>query len=141
MTRLAFGESELIARWVAMRTGMDYDADFGPCAAIAVLIGDELAAAVAYTHHDPKRGNVHMSIAATTPRWATRGTIRALLHYPFEQLRCRRVTALVRRKNKRCRRFLEGIGFRYEGNIRKGYGDDDCIVYGMLGLEAARWLD
>lgn len=57
-------------------------------------------------------------------------------------LRCQRLTAITPRRAKAARRFLDAFGFKREGLIRKGFGDDDAVVSGMLKREweASRWL-
>ena len=42
------------------------------------------------------------------------------------------VTARVRKKDKRTRRFVEGIGFKLEGIMRRALKNDDICVYGFL---------
>jgi len=54
-------------------------------------------------------------MAADDPRWAMPGTLRALFAYPFQTLRVKRMTCMVDEPNVRCRRFLEGCGFKLEG--------------------------
>ena len=59
--------------------------------------------------------------------------------YPFVQLDCQRATVIVRKKNKRSRKFVEWLGFRQEGCCRRGFKDDDAIIYGLL-REECRWI-
>ncbi len=42
---------------------------------------------------------------------------------------------------KAARRFLDAFGFRREGLVRKGFGDDDAMISGLLKREweASRW--
>lgn len=102
--------------------------------ATTICVGVEregkLLAAVAW---DGWRGtSVEATIAADSPRWATRQTIATLLAYPFGQLACQRVTAFVRKGNKISRRFVEGIGFKLEGRMRDaGPNLETVLVYGQ----------
>lgn len=137
--RLVFDEDEVVAAWVALQLGQSPDEDYGTSRAIGIEDGN-LIAGVIYNFHRPEQGDIDMTIAAVTPRWATRGNVAALLHYPFIQLDCQRVTALAAAGNTRSRIFLNGIGFKQEGVKRRGYGDDDMIIHGMLREEAMRWL-
>lgn len=90
----------------------------------------KLIAAVAW---DGWRGtSVEATVAADSPRWATRQTIASLLAYPFGQLKCQRVTAFIRKGNKHSRRFNEGIGFKLEGRLRDaGPNLETVLLYGM----------
>jgi RimJ/RimL family protein N-acetyltransferase len=88
-----------------------------------------------YIGHD-----VQVSIAFDSPGWALPGTLRALFHYPFNQLGCRRMTAMIGRRNKRSRKICEGLGFKLEGVHLKGLdGTQDVMSYGML-KEHCRWI-
>jgi hypothetical protein len=67
---------------------------------IAVLRDGKIAAVVVYHHR--RTCSLEMSIAADSPRWATRQTVSYLLSYPFlAHPNIRRVTALIERENKR----------------------------------------
>jgi hypothetical protein len=83
--------------------------------------------------------NIQMSIAADTPKWASKQSLKWFFQYPFEQLDLLRVTALTSSSNLNTQAMLERLGFKQEGVIRKGYGIDDALVYGLL-REECKWL-
>ena len=83
-------------------------------------------------YHEYRHPSVEMSFAASGPRWATRDTIRYLLSYPFDQLKVKRITAICRRRNRKIRRLIEGIGFKLEGTLHRAYETDDACVYGYF---------
>lgn len=123
---------KMVAKALAVEPG-----DLEPCQAIGVVRGTALVAGVVYHEYRPEQGDCEISIAAITPRWATRETISLLLAYPFRQLRCRRLTARVRSDNERAMRFDLGIGFQVEGRLRSWYAPGvDCL---MLGLMREDW--
>jgi ribosomal protein S18 acetylase RimI-like enzyme len=113
--QLVFGEDRAIGKWVMARIPHASGAVDG-CYAIGVHDGRDLVAGVVYSGFT--EGNCEMSIAAVTPRWAQRGVIRALLHYPLVQCELRRVTAMVPHDATRTLRFLRGVGFKQEGTLR-----------------------
>lgn len=69
----------------------------------------------------------------------TRMFLRALFYYPFLQLHCRRVTALIDDDNERSLRLVEHCGFEQEGRMRHATARGDVLVYGLL-KEHCRWL-
>jgi RimJ/RimL family protein N-acetyltransferase len=76
--------------------------------------------------------SVDVSIAADSPRWASRQTITSLLMYPFGQLGVRRINSYVYKSNKRSRKFNEGIGFKLEGKLRDcGNNNEPLLLFGM----------
>ncbi len=95
---------------------------------------------------DPAKGKVHGVVLYHNYRdtdieivfageglWARRSLIKLALRYPFDQLRCNRITALVRKDNTKSRRMVELIGFRREGKLRAANTDrSDLLVYGLL---------
>lgn len=141
MHRLIFGHDAELVSWVRDRIPhVSVEGSFGPSVAIGVSDGASLLGAVIYHNYAPMYRSVEISMAADSPRWATRGIIAALLHYPFVQLGCQRITTAIPKRHKRARRFNEGLGFKLEGTIRKGFGNDDACLYGLLRDEASKWL-
>lgn len=110
---------------------------FGPCVSIGIGDADRLLAAVLYT--DYTGHSIQLSIAAESVRWCSRRTVKEIFSYPFNDLACLRVTALVASDNTRSISLVERTGWKKEGLLRKGFGDVDMIVYGML-REECRWL-
>lgn len=142
MKALAYGDAafqETVAGWVGARLGFPVEA-FGPYTATAIVRGGEIIAGVVW--HNYREHMIEVSVAADDARWASPKILGALLAYPFEQLGVRRVQAIVRRRNARSRKFVEGIGFKYEGKARRGWdGRQDAVIYSMLPEEAAKWLE
>lgn len=137
--RLVFGMDALVAKWVALRIPeMAPTFDFGPCAAIGVVDEHDMPiAGVVFHNEQPMFRSIAISCASTTPKWLTRSMIRGIMSHPFDRLKCVRVTSITARKNTPTRRFLEKFGFKLEGVARRGLGDDDAMLYGMLDTEWA----
>lgn len=97
---------------------------------IAVIHDGKLAGAMLYYNFF---GNtINLSLVSDTPRCASKTVFKVMLGYPFKQLKVKRVTALIRKANKRSRKLAEGLGFKLEGVLRKAdpNGRDLCI-YGI----------
>ncbi len=136
VVRAISGHDQAIARWVGERIGIEA---FGQCVAIGIV--DEwgnILAGVVYNNYREGVG-LEATIASTSPRWCNRAMLAAIFGYPFDQVGCRRLTAITERKNQPVRAFLCRIGFREEGLLRHGFPSDDAVVYGML-REECRWL-
>jgi RimJ/RimL family protein N-acetyltransferase len=137
--KLVLGQDAAVAAWVARKLGYDDAEFFGPCVAMAVADSDDQPlAGVVFSGYRDIYKSIEISIAAESPRWATRGIIHALLSYPFDQLGCERVHVTIPLRNKRAQRFCKGIGFVQEGVMRRGFGLDHAVVMSMLRHEFAR---
>ncbi len=140
---LLCGHDAHVAEWVRVRIPHMAGGDFGPCVAIGVIDGDGKAVAGAVFHGYnalPGGGDIQMSMAADSARWARKGIIRGLLHYPFIQAGCHRITTITPLRNARAIKINRGLGFEVEGRIRRGFGDDDAIIMGLMIEDAQRWL-
>lgn len=141
---MVYGEDAFVANWVGERIDhMDSGADFGLCAAIGVMGSNErLIGGVVFNNWIPKTRNIEVSFASESPKWLTRNIICALLSYPYDQLKVQRLTAITPKRSASARRFLDSFGFKREGVVRRGFGDDDAIISGLLEKEwrASRWF-
>ncbi|MGN6124694.1 MAG: GNAT family N-acetyltransferase [Sphingomonas oligoaromativorans] len=106
---------------------------------LGISDGRDLLAVMVVHGYERQHGNAQISMAAASPRWASRPVIAKLLSYPFEQLRCQRITTLIPASNARAIRFNEGIGFQREGLARRGFGTEDCVILGLLAEERPAW--
>lgn len=84
--------------------------------------------------------NAFVAFASDSPRWASKENIAALGDWVFNQMGKSRVTATVKKGNKRARKFDEGIGFKVEGKLRRAVDGKDMMIYGLLKDEHEAWL-
>lgn len=126
---------ELIAAFVQSYGG---GGPFRFFSALALIRHNEIVCGLIYQQRTPCSIDIHM---ASIPgcHWGNRELLYAAFDYPFNQLRMRRITALIPAKNTRSRRLAEHLGFKMEGIMRHAYADDDMSVYGLL-KEDCRWL-
>jgi len=126
-----------VIQWVAAR--IPYCTGFSQHAtAIGLEEGGAIKCGVVYDGFSGT--DIFMSIAAETPKWCNRGNLRMFFDYPFNQLGCARVTAMVAKGNKRARRMNEGLGFTLEGTHKKALaGGQTAISYGMT-KEDCKWI-
>lgn len=126
-----------IKEWVEKQLGWKAAT---PTYAVGIVHHNRLIGGVLY--HNYTGGNCEMTIATTSPRWATRNIISELLAYPFEWLGCRRITAITDADNTKSKSMLERLGFQQEGVIREGSPREngtDAIIYGLLKREYKTW--
>ena len=107
-----------------------------PFEAIAAVKRGKVLGVVLYVNF---RGPTIEMTCAGEPGWLTREHLRGFFAYPFEQLKVRRVTGIVHRKNKHARSINERLGFKLEGVCKHGFEDGDACVYGMIKQDC-RWI-
>jgi len=146
MSTLLLDAQNDVAQWVAYRIPHIQTAEnLGDFFAIGVL--DSKGGVMAGIVYNNYRGsNIELQFASENPKWATPQNIGLLLSYPFDHVGVPRVTSVVNKRNRRIRRFLEGIGFKNEGTLRNCLLLPDgklenAIIYGMIRREANKWLE
>jgi len=128
-----FGRHEEVAAWVGDRIG---DLISPPYVSIGAEREGQLCAGVVFNGWNG--ANIDISLASDGQ--LTRGAIRGIYHYVFEQSKATRATAHTRRSNKVMRRMLPRLGFEFEALLRQYYGPtkgDDAFVF-VLFPENAR---
>lgn len=114
-----------------------------PVTTFALVDEDHIVGAVVF--NDYNGSNIELSSVTDGPQPFGRGMLRAVFHYPFKQLGCRRVTAKTRSGDQRTRRLIRRLGFKPEGKMIAYYPEtesaeeDDAMVYGMLQHQC-RWI-
>lgn len=73
--------------------------------------GSALGAAI-YQNYAPEHGLIEMSAAAVSPRWLSRGILREMFSYPFDQLGCQAVVLRCDTDNGRLARIFAAYGFK-----------------------------
>jgi RimJ/RimL family protein N-acetyltransferase len=127
---------EAIALFVGACLGKP-DTDWGQFTAVGNVRDGALVAGVIYNHYSA--ANICMHVGGVGNYWLTPEFLFAAFDYPFNQLKVRRVTGLVPKKNKAARKLDEHLGFKFEGCMSHGLPDDDMLVYGLL-REKCRWI-
>ena len=141
--KLVYGCDGDVAQWVADRVP-HMTGTFGACAAIGIVAEDGTPlGGVVFHNWIPEYEAIEISFATVTSRCLTRNLIRGLLSYPFDQLKCYRLTAVTPKKAASARRFLDTFGFKREGSHRRALGrHGDALSYRLLKpeWEASRWV-
>lgn len=133
------GQKQAIGLWLLDRLP-DVARLPGGYEAFGFARGAAIAGAVLYTNYVPYPDGGTIEIWAAGRDWLSRRVLRVIFGYPFDQIGCHRMTALVGRRNRESRTLVEGLGFRLEGVARGGFGPGrDTMIYGMLRREC-RWL-
>ncbi len=108
-----------------------------PFEIMAVTRQDQPVGAILYTNK--RRHTVEMTWAGETG-WLTRGVIRDMFSYPFEQLHCLTALGMVKASNWKSCELAERLGCRRVGAVPYAFGEDeDGILYAMRH-DDCRWI-
>ena len=104
---------------------------------IARVIDGVLCGGVIFNNYTGASINLH--VWGRDANWADRDMLWITFHYPFIQLRCRKVFGQIPANNTAALDFDLKLGFKIEARIRDVFPDEDLIVVAMK-REDCRWL-
>ncbi len=99
--------------------------------------GGAMVVAVGYSNFNGC--DIEMSIYAERGQWAKPGVLKAMFDYPFNQVGCQRVTAVIAKANRKARKLVEHVGFTHEGTHPRALDGKTALSYGLL-KENCRWI-
>jgi hypothetical protein len=132
-----FGADDLVIRW-AGRAIPGFMPSPG-AKALGVVHRGELVAGVIYERFN----GVHMEVAITArkgARWATRHTLQHLFGYPFNQMRCIAISALVPASNLQSLNLALKLGFEAEAYVKFAAPDGSPMVVLKMYRDKCRWI-
>lgn len=130
------GQDELLLKWAENVLKVSFDPK--QCSWITKVDENyDILAVVVYSRFSP--WNCEMSIASQSPKWCSRGFLKAAFHFPFNQWNLRRITAAVEPDNRKSIDMLERLGFIREATLSEWFGDKDALIYRMTRKEC-KWL-
>lgn len=127
--------SDAVAAFVAGELG--FTRGFGECKAIGFMDGTGIVAGFVYHNWNPEAAVIEISGASTRRNWATKGVVRSIFAYPFDQLGCQMVVARHSVHNRRVRRIWRALGAS-EYVIPRLRGRNEAEAVATLTVEAWR---
>lgn len=114
------------AVWAGERLGCTFTP---PYEAVAILDdSDQIRGAVVF--NDYADSNIEMTCVGRN--WLTPQVAHDLARYCFDTLKCHRVTMRTRKSKRDVRAMILRLGAKQEGTLRRWYGNEDAIIYGLL---------
>ena len=132
---LLFGCDEPLAKWASDRLGMVIAT---PNTSIGVVHKGEIVAVAVFNNF--RAPNIEITFVTSSARWASPGAVKAIMAYPFKQLGCKRLTAIIEATNQPARAFLCRLGFKLEGIHPDVFTSGAAETYGLLREDAQRWV-
>lgn len=139
---ILYGADQDICDWVSYK--LFKRPRFKDCPAIGLVNDNKLICGVVYsdcaTKVDGSPLSIEMSIASTSPRWATKNNLKVFFSYPFIQLGLERVMTQCSAEKPDIIAFNQRLGFMQEGVHRQAWPmGGDCISFSMLKDEC-QWI-
>lgn len=122
---ILFGHDQAVAEWVGKKVGKPFSPPF---VAFGALDGQgTLTAGAVFTNY--QKDSIELSLAG-------RGVVQrqlwfAIINYVFDQLACSRLGIVTHERNKAVKRMAPKMGFKFEGKLRKQFGNADGYVYSL----------
>ena len=134
---LVFGHDATVAEWVGKAIGKPFHPPFTAFG----LVNREGHLRGGFVFTGWTGDAVEMSLAGAA--CLTRSAMAAVEHYVFRQLGCARLEVHTRKGNKRARKIIPKMGFKFEGVSRRLYGREDGLCFSItaddLPALRARW--
>lgn len=131
---IVLGHDFEIAKWVSDRIGYNIEPPF---TAIGFSNGTGLKAGAVFNDYVP-RGNIELTLAMECP--FTRGMLRALALYVFDQLDCARLTVRTRQTNQAICDMARRAGFVREAAQKDYFGPGQSAELFRMLRKDCRWL-
>lgn len=127
-------QDDLIADYLEKKLNVKFSK---PYHAIGFLTDDGRLLS-AFLFNDFNGSNIEMTIAAEKGG-VTRAVLREVSNYVFNQLGCKRLSAKIKRSNKRALKAAYRFGFKYEGISKHYFPDADGVRFFMLAQDC-KWI-
>lgn len=135
--RVLFGADDLVIRW-AGRAIPGFIPSPG-AKALGVVIKGNLVAGAIYERFN----GVHMEVAITArhgSHWASRDVLQELFGYPFNQMQCVCITALVPMSNLESLNLAMKLGFEPEAYVKFAAPDGSPMVVLKMFKDRCKWI-
>jgi RimJ/RimL family protein N-acetyltransferase len=138
-SRALIGHTERVHDFVAEL--LNQPRGYGPCEALGFLDADgKLVAGIVYHDYQPEYGRIEITAAALDHGLGTRGRLRLVFSYPFDQLGCQLVIARMNENNPIPLRIWRALGAE-EYRIPRLRGRNVAEILATLTVEnwRAKW--
>jgi RimJ/RimL family protein N-acetyltransferase len=126
---------QYVTDWVAERVDAT---TFGDSTNFGFYDNDKLVGGVVFSEYRVE--DITFSGAFEDKKCFTKRNLKYFFDYPFNQLKCHRITAYTETDNERANKLLKSLGFTLEGTMREiSEKGKDANIYGMLEREC-KWL-
>jgi len=129
-------EDERFRSWLEQKVGitLQQDARF-----IGRIVDGKVAWVVGFSRYVTYKDGADIELTVAVEKGITRESLRIVFWYVFETARCNRCTVRTSASNTKAQKLAKQLGFVHEGTLRKGLGDEDMMIYGLLRNEYGQY--
>lgn len=133
---LVYGADTVVGPWIARRVAR---AGWNGEPTIGVVRGGRLVAGAMFENYNGIHCNCTIA-AEEGSRWADRAVLRGLFAYPFLQLDCVAMSALVASSNLKSLNLAAKLGFTAEAIVRFAAHDQSDVIVMKMHRKNCRWI-
>ena len=111
---------------------------FGVCQGIGWMKDGEIVAGIVFDGYN--QANIFVHIAKLRGERMPPTLIAAMFDYPFRQLQCKRLSAIISDRNEASMGFARKLGATVNGFLEDGAVDGNLVIFGLLRKDANKWL-
>ena len=119
-------DTPTVTTWVANMADADPRLTVG---AVGWLRDDDLTCGAFYENYT--RRSITATIAVAPGAVVPKEFLRAIFHYPFVQLGCEKIVALIAENNWKSQNLVDKMGFVKEAVVDNYYPEGDLFIYTM----------
>jgi RimJ/RimL family protein N-acetyltransferase len=135
MIEMRLNAEKFVTDWVASKIDIK---DFGPNTTFGFFDSEKLVGGIVFNEY--RIQNIAFSGVIEDKRCFTKFFLKKFFDYPFNQLKCHRITSYTEVDNDKANTLLKKLGFINEGIMREiSEKGKDVNIYGMLKREC-RWI-
>lgn len=136
MKKIVLGQDDRVGDFVGK--GIGIEGQFHSFSSIGLEENGELVAGIVYS--DFNGNNLSASIHGLNRTWMNREFLWVIFHYPFEQAKVKRITAVVEESNSLSHNLVKRLGFTHEATLQQAGRSGDLHIYRMFRDEC-KWLE
>jgi hypothetical protein len=134
--RVVTGHDEIFGPWLFSRLDSEWVPGRG---SVIGLWDDKVGPIAACCYESYNTASVIAYLAGEGSKWLTREYLWYCFFYPFEQLRVRKILAIIESTNEASIRLNTHFGFRLEATLKEAAPKGDLLIYSMT-RDQCRWL-
>lgn len=127
-------DSSFVGPWICEKSDGEWDGE------VCIGYKNETGMVVGVMYDQFTGSNICAHIRCDQPSRVPPSYYATVFDYPFNQLKVKRITLIIKSKNSKARNLAEHLGFSCDAKLRDYFPEGDAIVYVMF-KDSCRFLE